>query len=1039
MAACLAGLGALAIVGANVARSATPALTGDAGKAAVACQKAIDKASATFMGTSLKALAGCGGSLLKCVEVKSTRTDERAQCTAKAAAKCDGQLATIAAARAKLQQVIATKCAQVPIDVLRSDAGLGFASADAECGTGIASAAALAVCLAQRVSCATQELFEIQQPRGRELMRVFGVSGASGLGCLSDLGGTGDGFGDREPNGAGVAKCQRGIHGSAASFVRARLKGLHKCAEAVLACRQKSGSDDARLMACLVKANANCRKALAAQTTSGAGSALDRKLRGTIAAKCASDKVAFTDLVDPAGANLAGLSDDSAVSRATLIAGCTAMTSLGTYLDCLNDRQGQGVEGLLATQFPQAQRLFGQVGCNPSGGGCGGLPSKGSPVPTPHPTVHVDGAELIAAGLLHTRDVAVDGAGNAYVIGMISDNAFKITPAGVVTELIDGSGDGAGHFLDQPYGIAVDVHGNVYVSAQLSRNVFKIVPDGTVTQILDATGAGPFHEYHGGSEMVLDRAGNLYVNNAVYADEILKVAPGGAVSSFATPASQVLGMAIDAADNLYVTGSTSDDAFKISPTGTVTKLIDATGDGAGHALDRPTQIVVDDDGTVYLVGTLSHNAFKITPDGTIAQIIDSSGDGAGRPLTFASDIALDAAGDVYVTGQNSRNAFRINPSGTVTEVIDATRDGASDPLRLPRAVAATAAGRIFVAGGASNDVLAFAAGGSVETAIDLTGTGDAFALGAPGSIVFDASANAYVGASYTRNVLKIGGSSGLVTQIFDPTGDGAGNVPNSLTGLAIDADGNIYAAGGFVFKITPQGSVTRLPIGSAHGLHGNTSAIAVDPSGNVFVATGLSDAFKITPAGSVTKIIDVHGDGLGHTFGGSHSLAVDGEGNAYVGGSLSDNVFKVSPAGTKTLIVSAAGDGAGHALDAPYGLALDHVGNLFVAGYSSRNVLKVTPSGVVIQIIGPEGDGAGHVLAGARGIAVDADGNVYVTGSFSDNAFRVRPNGEVTALIDRNGDGNGNVLDNPVAIALDPLGRIHIVGDDSNNIFRLAP
>ena len=46
--------------------------------------------------------------------------------------------------------------------------------------------------------------------------------------------------------------------------------------------------------------------------------------------------------------------------------------------------------------------------------------------------------------------MAVDGNGNVYVAGYISDNAFKITPGGVITQIIDSTGDGVGNTLDSP-------------------------------------------------------------------------------------------------------------------------------------------------------------------------------------------------------------------------------------------------------------------------------------------------------------------------------------------------------------------------------------------------------------------------------------------------------------------------------------------------------------------------------------------------------------------------------------------------------------
>ncbi len=61
---------------------------------------------------------------------------------------------------------------------------------------------------------------------------------------------------------------------------------------------------------------------------------------------------------------------------------------------------------------------------------------------------------------------------------------------GVITEIIDGSGDGAGNTLSVPVGVAVDGAGNVYVAGRDSDNAFRITPAGTITEIIDASGDG---------------------------------------------------------------------------------------------------------------------------------------------------------------------------------------------------------------------------------------------------------------------------------------------------------------------------------------------------------------------------------------------------------------------------------------------------------------------------------------------------------------------------------------------------------------------
>ena len=102
-------------------------------------------------------------------------------------------------------------------------------------------------------------------------------------------------------------------------------------------------------------------------------------------------------------------------------------------------------------------------------------------------------------------------------------------------------------------------------------------------------------------------------------------------------------------------------AFKITPEGVITEIIDASGDGAGNNLGFPGGIAVDSAGNVYVAGFSSDNVFKVTPDGAITKIIDANGDGTGNNLDGPSDIAVDSGGTVYVSGSSSNNAFKIEP------------------------------------------------------------------------------------------------------------------------------------------------------------------------------------------------------------------------------------------------------------------------------------------------------------------------------------------------------------------------------------------
>jgi len=116
--------------------------------------------------------------------------------------------------------------------------------------------------------------------------------------------------------------------------------------------------------------------------------------------------------------------------------------------------------------------------------------------------------------LVATSGVAVDASGNVFVAGYLSDNMWKITPAGVITLIIDSGGDLAGNTLDGPRGVTVDANGAVYVTGSLTNNAFRITPSGVITQIIDSTGDGAGNPLENTVSIAVSSSGNVYVNGS---------------------------------------------------------------------------------------------------------------------------------------------------------------------------------------------------------------------------------------------------------------------------------------------------------------------------------------------------------------------------------------------------------------------------------------------------------------------------------------------------------------------------------------------
>jgi len=445
-------------------------------------------------------------------------------------------------------------------------------------------------------------------------------------------------------------------------------------------------------------------------------------------------------------------------------------------------------------------------------------------------------------------------------------------------------------------------------------------------------------------------------------------------------------------------------------------------------------------GATSAIATLTVQAVLPPPTQTTAGAVISSGftvtwGSVAEATGYRLDVSTDSSFSSFVSGfqdldignatsktLNGLNAnttyyYRVrayNGSGTGANSITVTVATCAPIVITTPLIVSTIAGQPLSAGGSD-------------------GTGSAARFYYACGIAADSAGNLFIADTDNHAIRKVLASTGAVTTLA------------GLAGSSGDTDGT--------------GSAARF---------NNPSGVAVDSSGNVYVADTMNNTLRMVTASGVVSTLagspgtagSADGTGSAALFYGPQGLAIGAGGTLYVADSNNHTIRKFLPssgivntiAGRAGNLGSADGQGSSAQFYFPSGVAVDGSGNLFVADTENHTIRAISPAGLVSTLAGLAGSSGGADGTGSSArfdspsdVAVDSSGNIYVADSDNFTIREVIPSTRAVNTLagvagtSGSADGLGSAVRffHPVGIAVDSNANLY-VADTNNDTVRVG-
>jgi sugar lactone lactonase YvrE len=644
--------------------------------------------------------------------------------------------------------------------------------------------------------------------------------------------------------------------------------------------------------------------------------------------------------------------------------------------------------------------------------------------------------------------------------------------------------------LNSPLGVAVDTKGNVFIADTVNYMIRKVSTAGVISTVAgnfklcqDSTTAcgdnavATAAQLNYPTGMAADANGNLYIadtgNNKIR------------VVNLSTATITVAGISIPSKFIVTVAGDGNPCASSTAACGDL-------GPGIKAQLNSPQGVAVDSTGNIYIADAGDRRIRVVNSSGMITNYAGNgtpcnpaTGCGNNGLATAASisnpwQLAVDASGDLFVADSPVNMIREINGSTKVITTVAGTgRAGfAGDgglatkaTLNHTRGVAVDSLGNIVIADLGNQRVRTFTVGGNISTVAGGGSGNDGSVatsgiLGGDRGVALDGAGNLYIADSYNNRIRKVTPSTPPATIGSITTIAGTG-----IAGFA--GDGGVATSAGLNFP-------ADVAVDSSNNVYvSDTSNLVIrkfSAGGNIAVIAGTAGAVcTVHPCGDGGPALSAH-------FAMPTSIALDSSGNVYVADTALHSI-RVINTGSSTIVVAnvsiaagniatVAGDGTpcgnplppqcgdngpstSAQLNSPFGVAVDATGNIFIADTNDNRIREVLTTGVIINYAfkGTTNFGPLNVVATNASystphyLAIDPRGNLYVSGS-SVFSVVVRINALnklaiAIAGVPTNpkfygyaGDGGLATLSaiNNSGLAVDGSGHLYIADDGNNRV-----